>query len=51
MQARRALLYNTGAYKPLTALGDLAKEVSRALGGNGHRPDEIRKLMQELGAR
>ena len=34
----------------LVALGDLAKQVSRALGGNGHRASEVERLMQELGA-
>ncbi len=35
----------------LVLLGDLAKQISRALGGNGHRADEIQRLLHDLGAR
>jgi len=32
----------------LAELGDLAKQVSRALGGNGHRKVEVASLIKEL---
>jgi alkylation response protein AidB-like acyl-CoA dehydrogenase len=32
----------------LAELGDLAKQVSRALGGNGHRKAEVASLIKEL---
>ncbi len=32
----------------LVALGDIARQISQALGRNGHRPDEILKLLQEI---
>jgi len=32
----------------LTALGDLARQISHALGGNGHRPDKLREVVQQL---
>ena len=32
----------------LAALGDLAKQVSRALGGNGHRASEVQEILEGL---
>jgi len=32
----------------LIALGEMASQISHALGGNGHRPKEVAKLIQEL---
>ena len=35
----------------LTALGDLARQISQALGGNGHRPEQAAQLIEELAKR
>jgi len=32
----------------LVALGDMARQVSHALGGNGHRPDTTAALIEQL---
>ncbi len=32
----------------LIALGDMARQLSQALGGNGHRPEKAAELIQEL---
>ncbi len=32
----------------LIAIGDIARQLNHALGRNGHRPDEIQKLLQEI---
>ena len=32
----------------LAALGDLAKQISRGLGGNGHRAVKVAELVQNL---
>jgi len=29
-------------------LGDMARELSRQLGGNGHRPEQVAQLIEEL---
>jgi len=33
----------------LIALGDIARRLNHALGGNGHRPGEARELIEKLG--
>ena len=35
----------------LIALGDMARQISHALGGNGHRPEVARELIEELAKR
>ena len=32
----------------LIELGDMARELSRQLGGNGHRPEQAAQLIEEL---
>ena len=32
----------------LVALGDMARQLSQALGRNGHRPEVVQKLMEEI---
>jgi len=32
----------------LIDLGDLARQISHALGGNGHRPDNLPEVVQQL---
>ena len=32
----------------LISLGGIASQISNMLGGNGHRPEEVAKLIQEL---
>jgi len=32
-------------------LGDMARELSHALGGNGHRPEQAAQLIKELAKR
>jgi hypothetical protein len=32
----------------LIALGDVARQLNYALGGNGHRPDQTRELIEKL---
>jgi hypothetical protein len=32
----------------LISLGEIASQISNALGGNGHRPEEVTKLIREL---
>ena len=32
----------------LIELGDMAKELSQALGGNGYRPEKVAELVQQL---
>ena len=33
----------------LIAIGDEARQLSQALGRNGHRPEEIQKLLEDIG--
>ena len=35
----------------LIALGDMARQISHALGGNGHRPEQVAQLIEELAKR
>ena len=35
----------------LMELGDMARELSHQLGGNGHRPEQVAQLMEELAKR
>ena len=32
----------------LVVLGELARQLNRTLGGNGHRPDKLRDILQQL---
>ena len=35
----------------LMALGDMEQQISHALGGNGHRPEQAAQLIEELAKR
>jgi len=35
----------------LMELGDMARQISEALGGNGHKPEQVAQLIRELAKR